>query len=112
MFKAMKFRVNNAQDSEALQKYLFSLGYQWRSTGRSIENYSDNFPNISTYADGNIYCVPDDYYKGHSHTEHTFTTEVIVKEIQPKPETITIDGKEYDKAAVAERLASLKAINE
>ncbi|AFM54764.1 hypothetical protein P12024L_44 [Nonlabens phage P12024L] len=58
--KNLKFRVHSPEHSEAIQKRLFELGYQWRFGGKHIKNREAmflfcNHRKIITMADDEVY---------------------------------------------------------
>jgi len=77
-FKEMKFRVRDEEHSNAIQKALFELGYEW-FFGAELLGFTPDF--IYTYADGIIRqdkfsndddeCSAKDHYTNHKNTETT-----------------------------------------
>ena len=119
-FKNMKFRVNSPEHSKEIQEALFEIGFCWRSHGCEVR-FADSFPPCDyLYTDTNGYLwridSEEDYLVSSflSAQEHTVETTKSYKLIPveiPKPETLTIDGKTYDKEAVLKRLAELEVVH-
>ena len=68
--KDLKFRVKSPQHSEAIQKRLFELGYEWHARGKVV--IRDEEPFLFTYEDGAItFSNNGDVFMKHSATEAT-----------------------------------------
>lgn len=110
VFSNMKFRVNSPEHSKKIQEHLFTLGYKWICETHFVVEKTDK-PFLYTEEDGKItYGTNEDYFKNSMHKEHTLqeTTSYTLVE---KKETLTIDGKTYDKEAVLKRLAELEQLD-
>lgn len=125
-FANMKFKVNSPEHSKEIQEALFEIGYKWcvyGSQGATIMNTET--PTLYTYDDGSIMYDSSDYeseyrmFNSSENQEYTVETTKFYKLIpvvtkvtveSPKPETIEIDGKTYDKEAVLKRLAELETV--
>lgn len=118
-FKNMKFRVNSPEQSKEIQEALFEMGYGWWSDKVKVVNFADN-PFLYTEEWGGLSIGSTEDFFNHlkSHQEHTVEVTksyklipVVTKVTVESPkETITIDGKTYDKEAVLKRLAELETI--
>jgi len=116
MFQNMKFKVSSPEQSKEIQEALFSMGYGWEGYGKSIM-FSEECPVydwLYTDVKGNLFRIRSyDYCKVFSSAEeHIIETTKSYKLIPvatPK-DTITIDGKTYDKEAVLKRLAELEEV--
>ena len=113
-FKNMKFKVKSPEHSKEIQEALFEMGYKWSGHHKqSLLEYT-NYSYIYTDDEGIIL---------HGSWEPTFVQDLseeytleIIKSYKIVPaeieklETITIDGKTYDKEAVLKRLAELEEV--
>jgi hypothetical protein len=108
-FKNMKFRVSSPEHSKEIQEALFEMGYKWFSGGEVVLHTEYNF--LYTCDDGFITYrnVERNFKEKIENKEHSLVTTKSYK-IIPKPETIEIDGKTYDKEAVLKRLAELEVV--
>lgn len=106
-FKNMKFRVSSPEHSKEIQEALFEMGYKWSSYGAKVD---DGDAWLCTEKTGVIYRTDQDWcsYKEYA-VETTKSYKLSPVEIQK--ETVTIDGKTYDKEAVLKRLAELETIS-
>lgn len=98
-FKAMKFRVKDFEHSCKIQEYLFSMGYEWPSSGVSIRQ--DVFKFIYTESNGAIV---------HGQTEEVFEAALENEETE-LVETVSYSLKVVDKE-VLRKEARLKEIKE
>lgn len=117
-YKKMKFRVSSPEHSQEIQEALFEMGFCWRSHGCEVR-FVDSFPPCDyLYTDtvGHIWRIDseEDYLVSSfiSAQEHRVETTKSYKLIpeEPTKETITIDGKTYDKESVLKRLAELEVV--
>lgn len=85
-FKAMKFRVKDAEHSAHIQKYLFSLGYIWASGDNHVQYTDTKF--LYAEDDGRIYHGMKEYvfhedenqeYTLDVHTEVVYTCVPVEK---------------------------------
>ena len=82
-FKDMKFRVDNAEHSEAIQEVLFKLGYSWRN-GESMVSLTDK-PFLFAYKSGSIYYWHEaDYFESHQHEEYKLVNGDFIKATEEK----------------------------
>lgn len=108
-FKNMKFRVNSPEQSKEIQEALFEMGY------KVYGNLPTNINYIYTHASGSeIRCGYEEstFQDYEEHQEHTVETTKSYKliPVESSKETITIDGKTYDKEAVLKHLAELEEV--
>lgn len=117
-FKNMKFRVNSPEQSKEIQEALFEMGFCWRSYGCEVR-FTDSFPPCDyLYTDtaGYLWRIDsenDSFVSSFkSAQEYTIETTKSYKLIPVEivKETLTIDGKTYDKEAVLKRLAELETL--
>lgn len=111
-FKNMKFRVSTPEHSKEIQEALFEMGYKWGGNCKVYNSQSSKF----LYADDNGTLgsgETEQFFENLlTHQEHTVEVTKSYKLIPvefPK-ETLTIDGKTYDKEAVLKRLAELEEV--
>lgn len=117
-FTNMKFRVNSPEHSKEIQEALFEMGFCWRSHGCEVR-FADSFPPcdyLYTDTEGHLWRIDseEDYLVSSFKSAQEFVVETtksykLIPVENPK-ETITIDGKTYDKEAVLKRLAELESI--
>lgn len=115
-FKAMKFKVSTVEESEALQNYLFSLGYKW--SGEVDEKAARNSTHPFLYSEPDGYITYSDskfgetfFNKQTNHKEMVVefkTTTVVSKITHIKPRTIEIDGVEYEVADIKLNISPYK----
>lgn len=112
-FKNMKFRVNSPEHSKEIQEALFEMGYKWY--GQEVAEMIDSeYSFMYSYEDGTI----THSHKHYMSMENTHSQEYTVETtksyklipVESPKETITIDGKTYDKEAVLKRLAELEEV--
>ena len=113
-FKNMKFRVSSPEQSKEIQEVLFELGYVWKSYGNKemFTECADTYDWLYTNQDGCIWLGNNSYRGVISAQEFIVETTKSYKliPVEPTKETITIDGKTYDKEAVLKRLAELDTL--
>ena len=113
--KNMKFRVSSPEHSKEIQEALFEMGYVWKS-GKTHVQFENDTGFFVTNENGK-FSMYDEKYKINGvvpdYQEYTVETTKSYKLIPvvPKPETIEIDGKTYDKEAVLKRLAELEVVH-
>lgn len=118
-FKNMKFKVKSPEHSKEIQEALFEMGFCWRSHGCEVR-FTDSFPPcdyLYTDEEGHLWRIDSgkDYLASSfiSAQEYTIETTKSYKLIPveiPKPETVIIDGKTYDKETVLKRIAALQPV--
>lgn len=117
-FTNMKFRVSSPEHSKEIQEALFEMGFCWRSYGCEVR-FTDSFPPCDyLYTDtaGYLWRIDsenDSFVSSFkSAQEYTIETTKSYKLIPVEivKETLTIDGKTYDKEAVLKRLAELETL--
>lgn len=116
-FRNMKFKVESPEHSKEIQEALFEMGFCWRIGCKVMFTYSFP-PSDYLYTDtaGYLWRIDseEDYLASSflSAQEHTIETTKSYKliPVEPPKETVTIDGKTYDKEAVLKRLAELEAV--
>lgn len=112
-FKNMKFKVSSPEHSKEIQEALFEMGYKWNGHHKqSLLEYT-NYSYIYTDEEGIIlYGSWEPTFVQDLSEEYTLeiikSYKIVPAEIE-KLETITIDGKTYDKEAVLKRLAELES---
>lgn len=125
-FKNMKFRVSSPEQSKEIQEALFEMGYKWEAYGTMFKflNEVELTPWLHTDEVGVLYrsnLDPDDEFSSISPFRHQECVVETTKSyklipvvpkvtVEPAKETITIDGKTYDKEAVLKRLAELVSV--
>lgn len=113
-FSNMKFRVSSPEHSKEIQEALFEMGYKWRSGHTEVKYVNSDWnENIVTSLDGTFKSDRAQPWISEGVQEYTVETTKSYKLIPveiPKPETIEIDGKTYDKEAVLKRLAELETV--
>ncbi len=113
-FKIMKFKVSSPEHSKEIQEALFEMGYKWNGHHKqSLLEYT-NYSYIYTDEEGIIlYGSWEPTFVQDLSEEYTLeiikSYKIVPAEIE-KLETITIDGKTYDKEAVLKRLAELEEV--
>lgn len=110
MFSNMKFRVNSPEHSKEIQEALFEMGYKWSSHGTNVMFTDGGDAWLCTEKTGIIYRTSQDWCNYQEHTAETTKSYKLIPVEIPKPETITIDGKTYDKEDVLKRLAELEGV--
>lgn len=89
--KAMKFRVNNEQECIAIQKYLFSQGYEWGCNGTEVSNTAAKYLFAGSDGDNEItylhhrYEGDETYFNNHYAEEMlvTFKQQLVVDSVEP-----------------------------
>ena len=118
-FRNMKFRVNSPEHSKEIQEALFEMGFCWRSHGCEVR-FADSFPPcdyLYTDTEGHLWRIDseEDYLVSSFKSAQEFTVQTTKSykliPVETPKETITIDGKTYDKEAVLKRLAELESIS-
>lgn len=95
--KAMKFRVKDAEQSEALQRLLFTQGYGWYITEKIVHHENQPYIYVSEHA-----CITfsssieEDYFNNKQYTEMN-TEKYIqgIEEEQGKPEKFLEDAYDH-----------------
>ena len=114
-FKNMKFRVYSPEHSKEIQEALFEMGYKWNGHCEQslLEHTNFNF----TYTDEGGSILHGSWEPTFNQdTSDEFTVEttksykLIPVVIKVTKETVTIDGKTYDKEAILKLLAELEAV--
>lgn len=113
-FKNMKFRVSTSEHSKEIQEALFEMGYKWNGHHKQSLLEYPNYSYIYTDEEGIIlYGSWEPTFVQDLSEEYTLeiikSYKIVPAEIE-KLETITIDGKTYDKEAVLKRLAELEEV--
>ena len=117
-FTNMKFRVNSPEHSKEIQEALFEMGFCWRSHGYEVR-FADSFPPcdyLYTDTEGHLWRIDseEDYLVSSFKSAQEFTVQTTKSykliPVETPKETITIDGKTYDKEAVLKRLAELEEV--
>lgn len=118
-FRNMKFRIENPEQSVALQEKLFSMGYKWDDDSTDIM-CEGKF--LFTSSGGNItYCDFAETYEALQYSEQEITTVVSVT-FKDKPAKllflaepirfIEFDGKQYDEKAFKAAIDGLEIVEE
>jgi len=112
-FKNMKFRVFSSEHSKEIQEALFEMGYVWSGESKPKLD-STNFSFLYTKDSRIKYGMSLDSFEKDIREEYTIETTKSYKLIpvvtKVTAETVTIDGKTYDKEAVLKRLAELEEV--
>lgn len=112
-FKAMKFRARNSKHSKMIQMKLFELGYGWATGGKVVKHTGNEF--LYTSLDGAItWGINGRNWSMDNRPEmliKPYTTYNLVEApVQPKPETVELNGKTYLKADLEAALAKLQPV--
>jgi hypothetical protein len=113
IFKNMKFRVESEEHSKLIQDELFKLGFSWFGGNQTHQHTSAKGIFTGENGEKSLTWTSDSVWvEEHANTEYKLE-EIKSYKLVPveKAETIMIDGKEYKKADVLERLAALTPLN-
>ena len=120
----MKFRINNPDESKAVQETLFQLGYEW-ATGKHLKYQNKPFLYADTDADGMYIShssFGDSYFfessaETQNHKEikvvPIVTTTYKFEAVEPPQAvqgTIVVGGKLYDLEKLKERIKGLESV--
>ena len=115
----MKFRISSPEQSERLQRVLFSLGYGFNIRNKQIK-YTDA-DHLFCYENGSITVSYGDYGFGHDNTEQNteefiakhsnvpvMPVEVVKKPVEREIELVSVLGKLYKREALETVLSDLE----
>jgi len=108
---SMKFRVKDEDHSKFLQRKLFGLGFDWQyheTGGDFIYRFTNAKFLFANVPDMSITLYNDsEFFDNHKFQEFEAVSKVEFVPVT-KVETITIDGKEYNKAEVLQALKGME----
>lgn len=102
----MKIWTKDAEESTALQRNLFELGYSWPDDGQTIK--SGHVGGIFTYQDGTMtYSTSEHTFCCHTNPEYEIEVKIELKEARDK---VIIFGNEYYREDVEKVLDTIPKV--
>lgn len=109
-FKSMVLIVDNEAHAEVIQKALFELGYKWNGDNSQRIKFLDAFAYVTDSLGGISYASDQYSLRNHKQTPRCKVEVEQKYSIVEDIETITYDGKQYNKRDFEAAIATLSAL--